>query len=251
MKFTKLTLNENISDENYSVVDHTIAQAERFRQKKVDAFDAAMKDRKLETPNEEKDAHSNIKTPEMKKMYLSEALFREWIETEFYVVRFDEDGNNLNDTFDDKYEAIRYAKDNLSEGPVVYLVSTDGTEEIVWTMDEDSLDEDVDSRKELDRVLAAVEEGELEAKNVLLACLKYMSEDEIADMCRANEFFYDAEILEEDLDGYTLQTSTGTRFKHANMSNLSGEIQVVVPELTLVYTVSEGIQYDRDRKSVV
>jgi len=33
-----------------------------------------------------------------------------------------------------------------------------------------------------------------------MACLKYMSEDDVADMAQANEFFYDDESDDEDDD---------------------------------------------------
>jgi hypothetical protein len=42
-----------------------------------------------------------------------------------------------------------------------------------------------------------VDEGLLNARTLALACLKYMSEDEVEDMARANEFL---EEEEEDED---------------------------------------------------
>jgi len=44
------------------------------------------------------------------------------------------------------------------------------------------------SRQATDKVLEAVEEGMLDKDTVIMACLKYMSEDDVADMCHANEF---------------------------------------------------------------
>jgi|TARA_B100000780_G_C21001133_1_gene400577 hypothetical protein len=44
------------------------------------------------------------------------------------------------------------------------------------------------SRQATDKVLEAVEEGMLDKDMVIMACLKYMSEDDVADMCHANEF---------------------------------------------------------------
>lgn len=37
-------------------------------------------------------------------------------------------------------------------------------------------------------VLTLIEEGVLDRDSVILACLKYMSEDEVADMAHANGF---------------------------------------------------------------
>jgi hypothetical protein len=49
------------------------------------------------------------------------------------------------------------------------------------------------TRQTTDKVLEMVEEGLLDRDTVIMACLKYMSEDDVADMARANEFF-----MEED-----------------------------------------------------
>jgi len=51
------------------------------------------------------------------------------------------------------------------------------------------------TREATERILELVEEGLLDKDTVIMACLKYMSEDEVADMARANEFF-----LSEDED---------------------------------------------------
>jgi hypothetical protein len=44
-------------------------------------------------------------------------------------------------------------------------------------------------REATDKLLEMVEEGVLDRDTVIMACVKYMSEDDVADMCRANEFF--------------------------------------------------------------
>ena len=48
-------------------------------------------------------------------------------------------------------------------------------------------------RKATDKILDMVDEGILDKDMVIMACLKYMSEDDVADMAHCNEFF-----LEED-----------------------------------------------------
>ena len=53
----------------------------------------------------------------------------------------------------------------------------------------------VRARQATERVLEMVEDGLL----VIMACLKYMSEDDVADMAHANEFFCDDD--EDDDDG--------------------------------------------------
>ena len=53
-------------------------------------------------------------------------------------------------------------------------------------------------REATNRILELVEEGMLDRDTVIMACLKYMSEDDVADMAHANEFFLDEDEDEED-----------------------------------------------------
>lgn len=46
------------------------------------------------------------------------------------------------------------------------------------------------------RLLEMIEEGLLDRDMVIMACVKYMSEDDVADMCHANEI----ELWPEDDD---------------------------------------------------
>ena len=55
-----------------------------------------------------------------------------------------------------------------------------------------------DVRQATNRVLEMVEEGVLDKDTVIMSCLKYMSEDDVADMAQMNEFFYDDEEEDED-----------------------------------------------------
>ena len=50
-------------------------------------------------------------------------------------------------------------------------------------------------REATNKLLELVDEGCLDMRTVILACVGYMSEDEVADMCRCNEFF---DIEEEE-----------------------------------------------------
>jgi hypothetical protein len=51
-------------------------------------------------------------------------------------------------------------------------------------------------RQATDKILDMVDEGILDKDMVIMACLKYMSEDDVADMAHCNEFF----LNEEDED---------------------------------------------------
>lgn len=49
-------------------------------------------------------------------------------------------------------------------------------------------------RQATNHLLSFIEEGVLDKDQVILACLNYMSEADVADMCDVNEFF----TLEEE-----------------------------------------------------
>jgi|TARA_R110000823_G_scaffold6068_1_gene23617 hypothetical protein len=55
-----------------------------------------------------------------------------------------------------------------------------------------------DVRQATNRVLEMVEEGILDKDTVIMSCLKYMSEDDVADMAQMNEFFINEEEEDED-----------------------------------------------------
>lgn len=56
------------------------------------------------------------------------------------------------------------------------------------------------TRRATNKILEMVEEGVLDKDMVILACLKYMSEDEVADMAFVNEFgLFDEDYEEEDV----------------------------------------------------
>jgi hypothetical protein len=50
-----------------------------------------------------------------------------------------------------------------------------------------------DVRKATNKILEMVEEGILDRDTVITACLKYMSEADVADMAHCNEFFEEDE----------------------------------------------------------
>jgi len=56
----------------------------------------------------------------------------------------------------------------------------------------------VNVRQATDKILEMVEEGILDKDTVIMSCLKYMSEDDVADMAHCNEFFLEDEEFTED-----------------------------------------------------
>jgi len=51
----------------------------------------------------------------------------------------------------------------------------------------------LDVREATNKILDMVDEGILDKDMVIMACLKYMSEDDVADMAHCNEFFLNEE----------------------------------------------------------
>ena len=54
------------------------------------------------------------------------------------------------------------------------------------------------TRQATDKILEMVEQGILDKDTVIMSCLKYMSEDDVADMAHSNEFFYNEEEDDEE-----------------------------------------------------
>ena len=62
------------------------------------------------------------------------------------------------------------------------------------------------TRQATDKILEMVEEGILDKDTVIMSCLKYMSEDDVADMAHSNELFINEEEddepdMEDDPEG--------------------------------------------------
>ena len=64
------------------------------------------------------------------------------------------------------------------------------------------------TRQATDKILDMVEEGILDRDTVIMSCLKYMSEDDVADMAHSNEFF-----INEEEDEYLARYPGGGRKK--------------------------------------
>lgn len=57
-----------------------------------------------------------------------------------------------------------------------------------------------DTRKATNKILEMVDEGLLNPRDVLLMALKWMSEDDVKEMLRANELYDEDEEDEEDIE---------------------------------------------------
>lgn len=55
-----------------------------------------------------------------------------------------------------------------------------------------------DTRKSTNRLLEMVESGSIDPKDVVMMCVKFMSEDDVDEMCRINEVFVEEEDEEDD-----------------------------------------------------
>lgn len=69
-----------------------------------------------------------------------------------YVVHFDEDGQNMDNWFyaDEKEKAIKYAKENLIYGPVLYEIDEDGIEDAIDYFFDDEIDESKSIKEDVD-----------------------------------------------------------------------------------------------------
>jgi hypothetical protein len=56
------------------------------------------------------------------------------------------------------------------------------------------------SRKITEKLLEAIEEGMLNRDTVIMACVKYMSEDDVSNMCHINEIYFDDETDDEETE---------------------------------------------------
>ena len=54
------------------------------------------------------------------------------------------------------------------------------------------------TREATNQLLEMIDEGFIDPKDVVMMCLKWMSEDDVSEMCRANEIFLEDEEDEED-----------------------------------------------------
>ena len=55
------------------------------------------------------------------------------------------------------------------------------------------------TRETTNKILEMIDECGLDAKDVALMCLKWMSEDDVKEMCEANEIYFD----DEDYSDYS------------------------------------------------
>jgi len=55
------------------------------------------------------------------------------------------------------------------------------------------------TRQATTKLLDMIDEGLIDRDMVIMACVKYMSEDDVADMCHINEFFEEEEVEEEEM----------------------------------------------------
>ena len=56
------------------------------------------------------------------------------------------------------------------------------------------------ARQATNKLLTMIEEEMLDRDTVISACVKYMSEDQVRDMCHMNEFFEGTEDEDEEED---------------------------------------------------
>lgn len=55
-------------------------------------------------------------------------------------------------------------------------------------------------RAATNKVLEMIDEGLINPRDLVVMCLKWMSEDDVEEMCKANEIYLDEEDEEDDAD---------------------------------------------------
>lgn len=93
-KYKSMHESVEVSDIDYSTMDHVMAAAYRDSEELKEKAKKAMEDRKLEMPNEDIEAHKDIKSDDLKKMHLCESLFETFIDDE----EIEEDDESLNES---------------------------------------------------------------------------------------------------------------------------------------------------------
>lgn len=79
-----------------------------------------------------------------------------------------------------------------------------------------------DSRRYTKYAIQLVDDGGLDCDKVLLACLKYMSESEVEDMLRVNDFL---EYVEEESCESCAHWTFTERVKHGNLEVVVGSCE--------------------------
>src|SRR5690349_3286841 len=89
------------------------------------------------------------------------------------------------------------------------------------------------TREKTNKLLEMIEEGMLDRDTVIMACVKYMSEDDVADMMHINEFEpevdlsqydsdeYDTEAMQTDLDNGNFSEENAEDYRHENIVRAS------------------------------
>ena len=90
-----------------------------------------------------------------------------------------------------------------------------------------------------DQIINLVDNGLLSWETVAIACLNYMSEDDVADMARANEFF----VEEDSLDEGVVQKPGRNLFYKSTREPLADIIQQELTSGEVVYNLNKDGKY--------
>lgn len=109
-----------------------------------------------------------------------------------------------------------------------------------------------DVRKATNKLHELMDEGVLDPRAVADAALKYMSEDDVADMARTNELIYDDDDMEESVEvvgeAYDEEVSGEVRFRDAaDMTKaMLRDIQKLERNTSRVYREAQQSQQRKD-----
>lgn len=83
----------------------------------------------------------------------------------------------------------------------------------------------MEARQVTNDLLQAIEDGFVDKDTVLMACLKYMSEDDVKDMCKANNFNI---VVDEEDEWDELAYNLDKRFESAALYDEDDEHYVEI-----------------------
>ena len=81
------------------------------------------------------------------------------------------------------------------------------------------------SREITNKLLEMVDDGVLNARTLALACLKYMSEDDVEDMAVINEFIQDPDDCEDEYEEYYDYNPESDETSHPYVINAGDDLE--------------------------
>lgn len=110
-------------------------------------------------------------------------------------------------------------------------------------------------RTTTDKILEMIDEGLLDARTVALACMKYMPEDAVEDMAKANDFLEEPEEEEDESYSYIINVGMEKDNLQPYLATSTEEVGIVEAKMALKFWPYTEVVYmpedDLDTNEVV